>query len=224
MIQFNTLTFGRACAKTPDLISNSLLQRFDRNINIVGEILGGHRASNGCGSALGLEDSDHQVEIFVLRHVDTLTDWIFIRKHAISDSRRDDTMRVHRKVFGIGDKMSRPNFEPSHICVFGSAANQSTIEFPILELKLTSHFPNWQSAANGWNRRNEQIEVLTSQSIGRQACGRHLFARWLNRSNHDGIGAETLDLLLSLISDPFTDSQQPNDAGYADKDTEHCKQ
>ena len=114
--------------------------------------------------------------------------------------------------------MPRSDLELRHVGILGCAADQTTVELAVLELKLTTHLSDRNRAFDGRYGGHEHVVFFASQSVGGQALAGHLLARRLDGPNHDRVGPEALDLTLGFVTDPFGDRQQPNHAGHADED------
>ena len=94
LVELDDLPFTRPGSHGHDRIADALLQRLDRNVDVVGEILSRHRSTDRCSGTLGLEHADNEIEILVLWHVDPLPNGIFVGEQPFGNFSRQHAVAV----------------------------------------------------------------------------------------------------------------------------------
>ena len=157
----------------------------------------------------------------MFRNVYAFANGIFVREESLGHTSGQHAVGIATKILGISNEVTAFHNQASHFTILGRATDQAAIDDSIAVLKATTNFANRNRASNRRDRRLQHIELGARQSVRREALCVHLFTRWLDRANHDRIGAQALDLLLSFLANAFANCKQPNHAGHTDEDTEH---
>ena len=148
----------------------------------------------------------------------------------IEAARAQNAIVASMRVLIIREEAPFEHCDLNDVNVRRRATDEATVDLPATVLKGLLIVFNRRGIHDRGNRLREPLKVGASQSVLRKlhtaapAGGRKSLVRRLDCTDDDIVGAQTLNLLLCFLANPFANRHKPNDACDPDKNTKDRKQ